>query len=241
MLSRIIYRGFGKLLTLSKHPMYLSPVFQGNSASISTNSDWETTVPTMSKYYSNNSNGIEEHNKLKKRLVWVDLEMTGLDPNTCHILEMACLITDEELNIVAEGPNLIINQPEEVLNEMNEWCKKHHGESGLTKAVRESKVNLQQAEFEMLSFVRQHTAPGYCPLAGNSVHVDKVFLEKYMQQFMHHLHYRIVDVSTLKELCRRWYPEEFANCPQKKAAHRAMDDINESIKELQYYRRSIFK
>uniref|UniRef100_A0A669Q5D8 RNA exonuclease 2 n=1 Tax=Phasianus colchicus TaxID=9054 RepID=A0A669Q5D8_PHACC len=113
--------------------------------------------------------------------------------------------------------------------------------SGLTKAVKESKISLQQAEYEFLSFVRQQTPPGLCPLAGNSVHADKKFLDKYMPQFMRHLHYRIIDVSTVKELCRRWYPEEYEFAPKKAASHRALDDIRESIKELQFYRDSIFK
>uniref|UniRef100_A0A663M339 RNA exonuclease 2 n=1 Tax=Athene cunicularia TaxID=194338 RepID=A0A663M339_ATHCN len=140
-----------------------------------------------------------------------------------------------------QGPNLIINQPDELLDSMSEWCKEHHGKSGLTKAVKESKISLQQAEYEFLSFVRQQTPPGLCPLAGNSVHADKKFLDKYMPQFMRHLHYRIIDVSTVKELCRRWYPEEYEFAPKKAASHRALDDIRESIKELQFYRDSIFK
>nr|XP_009668389.1 PREDICTED: oligoribonuclease, mitochondrial [Struthio camelus australis] len=140
-----------------------------------------------------------------------------------------------------QGPNLIINQPDELLDGMSEWCKEHHGKSGLTKAVKESKISLQQAEYEFLSFVRQQTPPGLCPLAGNSVHADKKFLDKYMPQFMRHLHYRIIDVSTVKELCRRWYPEEYEFAPKKAASHRALDDIRESIKELQFYRDSIFK
>uniref|UniRef100_A0A3P9AG84 Exonuclease domain-containing protein n=1 Tax=Esox lucius TaxID=8010 RepID=A0A3P9AG84_ESOLU len=114
-------------------------------------------------------------------------------------------------------------------------------ESGLTQAVRNSKITLQQAEYEFLSFIRQHTPPGQCPLAGNSVHADKKFLDKYMPQFMHHLHYRIIDVSTIKELCRRWFPEEYKLAPQKKASHRALDDIQESIKELHFYRAHVFK
>lgn len=101
-----------------------------------------------------------------------------------------------------KGPNIIVNQSDEVLKNMNDWCKTHHSESGLTEAVRVSKTNLQQAEIEMLSFVRQHTVPKHCPLAGNTVHMDKVFMEKYMPDFLDHLHYRIVDVSTVKELCR---------------------------------------
>ncbi|XP_064424823.1 oligoribonuclease, mitochondrial [Latimeria chalumnae] len=175
------------------------------------------------------------------RLVWVDLEMTGLDIERDHIIEMACIITDSDLNVLAEGPSLIINQPDELLDNMSDWCKEHHGKSGLTQAVRESKISLQQAEYEFLSFVRQHTPPGLCPLAGNSVQADKKFLEKYMPQFMRHLHYRIIDVSTIKELSRRWYPEEYEAAPKKKASHRALDDIQESIKELQFYRKSIFK
>ena len=114
---------------------------------------------------------------------------------------MLCVLSSKFL-FSMQGPNIIIHQPEEVLNNMNDWCVEHHGKSGLTEAVRASKVSLQQAEYEMLSFVREHSAPGFCPLAGNSVHADKVFLTKYMPQLTKHLHYRIVDVSTVKELCR---------------------------------------
>ncbi|XP_069750683.1 small fragment nuclease [Narcine bancroftii] len=175
------------------------------------------------------------------RMVWVDLEMTGLDIEKDKIIEMACIITDSDLNIVAEGPHLIVNQPNELLDGMSEWCAEHHGKSGLTQAVRDSKINLQQAEYEFLSFIRQHTPPGLCPLAGNSVHADKKFLDKYMPQFMRHLHYRIIDVSTIKELCRRWYPDEYEDAPKKKASHRALDDIRESIRELRFYRMHVFK
>ncbi|XP_010751580.3 small fragment nuclease [Larimichthys crocea] len=178
---------------------------------------------------------------MSQRMVWVDLEMTGLDVDKDRIIEMACIITDSDLNILAEGPNLIINQPDSLLDGMSDWCKEHHGKSGLTQAVRDSKITLEQAEYEFLSFVRQHTPPGQCPLAGNSVHADKRFLDKYMPQFMYHLHYRIIDVSTIKELCRRWFPEEYKIVPHKKASHRALDDIWESIKELQYYRANVFK
>ncbi|XP_072342762.1 small fragment nuclease [Scyliorhinus torazame] len=178
---------------------------------------------------------------MAKRMVWVDLEMTGLDIEKDKIIEMACIITDSDLNILAEGPHLIVNQPNELLDGMSEWCTEHHGMSGLTQAVRDSKISLQQAEYEFLSFIRQHTPPGLCPLAGNSVHADKKFLDKYMPQFMKHLHYRIIDVSTIKELCRRWYPDEYEDAPKKKASHRALADIRESIKELQFYRMHIFK
>ncbi|XP_072301692.1 small fragment nuclease isoform X2 [Eucyclogobius newberryi] len=178
---------------------------------------------------------------MSQRMVWVDLEMTGLDIEKDQIIEMACIITDSDLNVVAEGPNLIIKQPEELLDGMSDWCKEHHGQSGLTAAVRSSKISLEQAEYEFLSFVRQHTPPGQCPLAGNSVHADKRFLDKYMPQFMFHLHYRIIDVSTIKELSRRWFPEEYKEAPLKRASHRALEDIQESIKELHFYRARVFK
>jgi len=177
--------------------------------------------------------------KDNQRIVWVDLEMTGLDIDKDVILEMACLITDAELNIVAEGPQIVINHSEEILTNMNEWSQKHHGDSGLTESCRDSKVTLQEAEYKMLSFVRQFTPSKQCPLGGNSVHADKRFLDKYMPQFMSHLHYRIIDTSTVKELCRRWYPNVIP--PRKMLSHRALDDIRESIEELQFYRRTIFK
>ncbi|XP_012669755.1 small fragment nuclease [Clupea harengus] len=177
----------------------------------------------------------------RQRIVWVDLEMTGLDIEKDEIIEMACIITDSELNILAEGPNLIINQPDELLDGMSEWCQTHHGSSGLTQAVRDSKISLQDAEKEFLSFIKKYTPPHQCPLAGNSVHADKKFLDKYMPQFMSQLHYRIIDVSTVKELCRRWYPAEYKKAPSKKGSHRALDDIRESISELKFYRKAIFK
>uniref|UniRef100_A0ACB8EYJ3 Oligoribonuclease, mitochondrial n=1 Tax=Sphaerodactylus townsendi TaxID=933632 RepID=A0ACB8EYJ3_9SAUR len=207
-------------------------------------------------------------------MVWVDLEMTGLDIEKDQIIEMACLITDSDLNVLAEvGDVLDGGQPNKgracplgVLNG-TEWMLERDGcgipsvgtwnsnafkclaltradsllQSGLTKAVKESTISLRQAEYEFLSFVRQQTPPGLCPLAGNSVHADKKFLDKHMPQFMKHLHYRIIDVSTIKELCRRWFPEDYEFAPKKAASHRALDDIRESIKELQFYRNSIFK
>ncbi|XP_053703345.1 small fragment nuclease [Synchiropus splendidus] len=175
------------------------------------------------------------------RIVWVDLEMTGLDIDKDQIIEMACIITDSKLNVLAEGPNLIIKQPDELLDTMSDWCKEHHGMSGLTQAVRDSTISLEDAEYQFLSFVRQHTPPGQCPLAGNSVHEDRRFLMKHMPQFVHHLHYRIVDVSTIKELTRRWFPGDYKTIPRKKATHRALDDIRESITELQFYRANVFK
>ncbi|ELT97456.1 hypothetical protein CAPTEDRAFT_221441 [Capitella teleta] len=175
------------------------------------------------------------------RLVWVDLEMSGLDVNKCRILEMACLITDSNLNVIAQGPELIIHQAEDVLASMDEWCTEHHAKSGLTQAVRDSKVSIVDAEDMMLRFVEEHTPCGKCPLAGNTVHMDKRFLDAYMPRFSEHLHYRIVDVSTVKEICRRWFPMTIDLAPSKVANHRALDDIKESIEELKFYRKNIFK
>jgi len=175
----------------------------------------------------------------QNRLIWVDMEMTGLDLDNCHILEVACIITDENLDIVGEGLNIVIHQPDDILEKMNAWCKVHHGKSGLTEESRSSPVTLQSAEMQLLSLVRQHTPVGKCPLAGNTVHEDKRFLIKYMPEFTKHLHYRIVDVSTIKELSRRWYPD--IKAPTKDLRHRAMDDILDSIAELKFYQNTIFK
>ncbi|KAF8980772.1 Oligoribonuclease, mitochondrial [Entomortierella lignicola] len=174
-------------------------------------------------------------------LVWIDCEMTGLEA-TDKLIEIAVIVTDDELNIVAEGPNLIIHQPKEVMDRMNQWCIEHHGASGLTAAVLDSKVSTDEACHQVLDFIKKHIPePRRGILAGNSVHADKVFLEREMRPIIDHLHYRIVDVSTVKELTRRWYPKDFKQAPQKKEAHRALDDIKESIKELEYYRRAVFK
>ena len=124
---------------------------------------------------------------------------------------------------------------------MNEWCVEHHGQSGLTEKVKKSTISLKNSENQVLEFVQKWTPKGKCPLAGNSVGADKKFLEKYMPNFMEHLHYRIVDVSTVKELTKRWYPEDFSQAPIKKGAHRALDDIRESIEELKYYKKAVFK
>ncbi|XP_041979845.1 oligoribonuclease, mitochondrial isoform X2 [Aricia agestis] len=175
-----------------------------------------------------------------KRIVWVDLEMTGLDINKDHIMEIACLVTDADLNIVAEGPNVVIHQPREVLDQMGDWCKAHHGESGLTKDSLNSRISVEEAEKQILKFVSTHVPENRCPLAGNSVYMDRLFLYKYMPKFNSYLHYRIIDVSTVKELARRWCPKEYSNIPQKKFAHRGLSDIKESIEELKYYKDHVF-
>lgn len=172
-------------------------------------------------------------------LVWIDMEMSGLDPETCAILEVAVLITNGELEEIAEGPDIVVHQPQAVLDAMDEWNTKHHGESGLTARVQASPVSLAEAEEQVLAFVAAHTEKGASPLCGNSVHQDRAFMARYMPRLNAHLHYRNVDVSTLKELVRRWYPT--VPLPQKKEAHRALSDIRESVGELRYYRARVFR
>ena len=172
-------------------------------------------------------------------LVWIDLEMSGLDPESCHILEAAVVITDGDLEVIAEGPNIIINQPREVLDAMDDWCTQHHGESGLTVAVLASEISLAQAEAQLVEFIAQHCPEGGSPLCGNTIGQDKRFIVKYMPKLEAYLHYRVIDVSSIKELARRWYPAVAA--PPKKETHRALDDILESIEELRFYRRALFR
>eukprot|EP00930_Biecheleria_cincta_P010683 TRINITY_DN112945_c0_g1_i1.p1 TRINITY_DN112945_c0_g1~~TRINITY_DN112945_c0_g1_i1.p1 ORF type:complete len:243 (-),score=61.95 TRINITY_DN112945_c0_g1_i1:3-731(-) len=191
---------------------------------------------------------------LEEALVWIDCEMTGLGggggPGDDQLLEVACLLTDADLNIVAEGPDLVLRHPPAVLDGMNDWCKKQFGWQGIDKAptpglladeVLRSEVSVEEADRQLHEFVSRHVAKGVGVLAGNTAHMDKRFLDKFCPQFMGHLHYRLVDVSTLKELCRRWYPEDFKNAPKKKGYHRAMDDIRESLEELRYYRQAVCK
>ena len=174
------------------------------------------------------------------RLLWLDMEMTGLRPERERIIEMALVVTDGDLNVVAEGPDIVIHQPDEVLDAMDEWNKSHHGGSGLLDAVRSSTVSEADAAREALAFVRAHCPKRAVPLAGNSVHQDRRFLQTHMPEIDEYLHYRNVDVSTVKELARRWYPAVAAAVPAKKNVHRALDDIRESIEELRYYREHIF-
>lgn len=175
------------------------------------------------------------------KLVWMDLEMTGLDPERERIIEIAALVTDKELNVVAEGPELVVHQDDALLAAMDDWNKKHHGESGLIDRVRASTVSEAAAEEAVVAFMREHAGEGKLPLAGNSIHQDRRFLRRYMPRVDAYLHYRLVDVSTVKELVSRWYPEAYAKRPHKVGSHRALDDIRESIEELRYYRTVAFK
>lgn len=172
-------------------------------------------------------------------LVWIDMEMSGLEPSTCRILEIATIVTDARLEIIAEGPDLVVHQPDAVLEAMDEWCTRHHGDSGLTDQVRASTVSEAEAERQTLEFLARFTQAGASPLCGNSVHQDRRFIAGYMPALDEFLHYRLVDVSTLKELQRRWYPE--LKAPPKRETHRALDDIRESIQELRFYRTALFR
>lgn len=166
--------------------------------------------------------------------------MTGLDIENDKIMEVACIVTDSDLNIVAEGPNIIIHQPSDILDNMVEWCTKQHGKTGLTEACLNSKVTIQQAESCLVDFVSEHVTENVSPLAGNSVYVDRLFLRKYMPRLEDYLHYRIIDVSTIKELCRRWNYELYKTIPKKDFQHRALQDIKESINELKFYKSNFF-
>jgi oligoribonuclease len=167
------------------------------------------------------------------------MEMSGLDPDTCAILEIATIVTTGDLEVIAEGPELVVHQGDEVLDAMDEWNTKHHGESGLTAAVRASTIDVLEAESRTLEFIAQHTSARQSPLCGNTIWQDRRFLVRYMPRIDAFLHYRLVDVSSLKELARRWYPG--VEPPAKGKAHRALGDIRESIEELRFYREQLFK
>lgn len=174
-------------------------------------------------------------------LVWMDMEMTGLDPAKERIIEVATIITDGNLNEVAVGPDLVIHQADEILAAMDDWNTKHHGASGLVERVKASTISDADAEAQTLAFINNHVSPKDRPvLAGNSIHQDRRFIRRYMPKLDARLHYRMVDVSTIKELARRWFPQLIAKQPPKKDTHRALDDIRDSIDELRFYRANVF-
>ena len=173
-----------------------------------------------------------------QNLVWIDLEMTGLDPNKEKIIEIATIITNSQLEILEEGPNIVIHQSNDLLLKMDEWNTKHHTDSGLLEKVKLSQKQIRDAELETLEFVKKYCKKKKAPLCGNSIWHDRRFLGRYMQELNEYFHYHNIDVSSIKELVNRWMPDKKA--PKKKRAHLALDDIRESIEELVYYKENIF-
>ncbi|HCP54753.1 MULTISPECIES: oligoribonuclease [Pseudomonas] len=175
-----------------------------------------------------------------QNLIWIDLEMTGLDPDKDVIIEMATIVTDSDLNVLAEGPVIAVHQSDELLAGMDEWNTRTHGQSGLTQRVRESKISPAEAEAQTIAFLQEWVPQGKSPICGNSIGQDRRFLYRYMPALENYFHYRYLDVSTLKILAERWAPQ-LKEGFQKKGSHLALDDIRESIAELKYYRETFLK
>jgi len=177
---------------------------------------------------------------LRDTLIWIDLEMTGLDPDRDRIIEIATIVTDSSLNVLAEGPVFAIHQHEDVLGAMDDWNRSHHGASGLIERVRASATDEASAQRLTIDFLSQWSEPGSSPMCGNSIGQDRRFLARYMRGLETFFHYRNIDVSTVKELARRWRPDVLAGV-RKQGTHQALDDIRESIAELQHYREAFFR
>ena len=176
------------------------------------------------------------------RLVWIDLEMTGLDVERHRIVELAVIVTDARLEVLADGLDLIVHQPPEVLAEMDDFVRKMHTKSGLLGEIERSQLSLDDAGKQAVEYIARFVPePGTAPMCGNSIGVDRRFLDRYLPDLDKYLHYRSIDVSSIKELCRRWYPTVYQKRPSKAEAHRALDDIRESVAELRYYRDTIMR
>lgn len=172
-------------------------------------------------------------------LIWIDLEMTGLQPDKDRIIEIATVVTDSFLNVIAESEVYAIHQSNELLGQMDEWNTEHHHQSGLVQRVQESRITELQAENALLEFLKQHATEGKSPMCGNSIWQDRRFLSRYMPNLEKFFHYRMIDVSTLKELALRWAPKVYSGI-QKESRHLALNDIYDSIEELRYYREHLF-
>ncbi|MDO8610323.1 MAG: oligoribonuclease [bacterium] len=179
-----------------------------------------------------------------KNLIWIDMEMTGLNVERDKILEIAIIITDSELNILDESIDLVIHQPDDILDNMNDWCKEHLGQNGLTERSRHSTITINDARKLIFKLIRKYTEEKQGLLCGNSVYVDRMFLKKFFPKIESYLNYRIIDVSSIKEVAKRWYAKdvgEFLEHKKTDLSHRALDDIKWSINELKFYREKIFK
>jgi len=185
--------------------------------------------------------GVTTVGPVQDKLVWIDCEMTGLRLETDKLIEVAALVTDSELNILGDGVDIVIHADDAALDDMPDVVTEMHRKSGLTDEVRRSTVSLADAEKRILEYIREHVpVAGTVPLAGNSIATDRGFIARDMPELDAYLHYRMIDVSSIKELCRRWYPRIYFGQPEKGLAHRALADIQESIRELEYYRRTAF-
>lgn len=172
-------------------------------------------------------------------LVWIDMEMSGLDPESDVVLEIATIVTDKNLITLAEGPSLVVQHDSSLFDRMDKWNQEHHVKSGLWEKVVHQGISLEEAEAQTLAFIQKYTLPRKNPLCGNSISQDRLFINRYFKKINEHLHYRMIDVSSIKELVRRWYPQG-PTPPSKQNTHRALDDIRESIEELRFYQQAYF-